>query len=89
MENFYLLRKWEEEELEINNILSSGETSWGSTIGKLKKINGSVNKTYFVIIYDRICDRKSSFIIFIGKYLPIKFDRKKTKGRWNYKINSI
>lgn len=49
MENFYLLRKWEEEELEINNILSSSETSWGSTIGKLKKINGSVNKKIFCL----------------------------------------
>ena len=32
-----------------NNILSSSETSWGSTIGKLKKINGSVNKKIFCL----------------------------------------
>jgi hypothetical protein len=68
-----------------NNILSSSETSWGSTIGKLKKINGSVNSLFT----DRICDRKSLSIIFIGQYLPIKFDRKKIEGEWNCKINSI
>jgi hypothetical protein len=49
MENFYLLRKWEEEELEINNILSSSETSWGSTIGKLKKNSWKCQQKIFCL----------------------------------------
>lgn len=72
-----------------NNILSSSETSWGSTIEKLKKLMEVSTKNILSLFTDRIYDRKSSSIIFIGKYILIKFDRKKTKREWNCKINSI
>lgn len=54
-----------------------------------KKLMEVSTKNILSLFTDRICDRKSSSIIFIGQYLPIKFDRKKTKGEWNCKINSI
>jgi hypothetical protein len=54
-----------------------------------KKLMEVSTKNILSLFTDRICDRKSLSIIFIGQYLPIKFDRKKTEGEWNCKINSI
>ena len=42
-----------------------------------KKLMEVSTKNILSLFTDRICDRKSLSIIFIGQYLPIKFDRKK------------